>query len=277
MRRNRCLVCLGFAATLLFGCIDDSHLAIPPPIANQSFVEEFDTLLSAYARGWRLVNRSEPIGPGDWVQAYSNIYKPYTLINAVDPGSLSGNNYAGNLLPAYSSLSSNTGYISTSCYASAGTTPVGRGTISNWVVSPPLVLQNGDKIIFYTTSMDSVYTYDDLSASAGDPPNFLQKINSVNRLEVRINTHDETINCGKGINPGQFDKVLLDINPTYSKIAYPYYSVHGWTRMEATVGGLEKPVRGRFAFRYFLEGGGPDKLERGGIVNLDRIEYVGTK
>jgi hypothetical protein len=47
--------------------------------------------------------------------------------------------------------------------------------------------------------------------------------------------------------------------------------------MEATVNGLQKPFRGRFAFRYFLEGGGPGNNEKGGVVNLDKVEYVSIK
>jgi len=36
--------------TLLQSCKDDSYLLAPPPVPNQSFVEEFDTAQNAYNR-----------------------------------------------------------------------------------------------------------------------------------------------------------------------------------------------------------------------------------
>jgi hypothetical protein len=45
--------------TLLQSCKDDRYLLAPPPVPNQSFVEEFDTAQKAYNRGWRFINRSE--------------------------------------------------------------------------------------------------------------------------------------------------------------------------------------------------------------------------
>ncbi|HEX8330984.1 MAG TPA: choice-of-anchor J domain-containing protein [Segetibacter sp.] len=269
------LFCLSFASIIFFGCNSEPYIVPPPPVPDQSFIEEFDTATSAIARGWSFINRSEPTGIGDWVQAYSNVDKPYTLIDAYKPGA-GGINYIGNILPAYLSQNPKS-YITTSCYASAGTSPQGGGVISNWVVSPLVVMQNGDKVIFYTTSMDSVYTYDAVSASNGKPPNVLRKVSLINRLQVRINMHDESFNCGTGVTPGLFDVVLLDINSAYANNGYPYYKEHGWTRMEATVTGLAKPTRGRFAFRYFLEGGGPGTAEYGGVINIDKVVYVGKK
>jgi hypothetical protein len=277
MRTLRDLFSLVFISISFFGCKEDPPLTIPPSIPDQSFLEEFDTLASSLAKGWRFINRSEPAGTGDWVQAYSNNSKPFTLINAVKPANVHGINFNGDMLPAYSPAGSKTGYITTSCYASASTSPEGGGVISNWVISPPVILQNGDKIVFYINSMDSVYTYDALSASRGNPPNLLKKVSLLNRLQVRINMHDESTNCGTAINPGLFDLILLDINSMYARNGFPYYNLHGWTRMEATVSGLEKPFRGRFAFRYFLEGGGPGSNEKGGVINLDRVEYLSIK
>jgi hypothetical protein len=266
---------LSIALILFSACEREPYLSLPPAVPDQSFIEEFDTVASAIARGWRFENRSEPVGKGDWIQAYSNRSRPYALVNAKK--TVNSNNYLGSILPAYSSRSNNTGYITTSCYASAGTLPQGGGVISNWVISPIISMQNGDKIIFYTTAMDSVYSYDNLAEARGESPNVLEKVNVINRLQVRINLNDTSTECGRGVTPGLFDFLLLDINPSYSLTAFPYFPVHGWTRLEAIVTGLKKPTRGRFAFRYFIEGGGPGSSEKGSIVNLDKIQYISSK
>lgn len=112
---------------LLVSCIDDSHLALQPPIPNQSFVEDFDTLMSAYSRGWRLVNRSQPIGPTNWNQIgdpqFGLNFKPYSSTGGV-------------------------GYVETDNFSIAP----GTGVASNWLISPTKVLQNGDRIVFYASS-----------------------------------------------------------------------------------------------------------------------------
>jgi hypothetical protein len=50
--------------------------------------------------------------------------------------------------------------------------------------------------------------------------------------------------------------------------AYP----HVWTRFEAIVVGLDKPTKGRFAFRYFTELAGSNG--RGSSVGIDSVAYV---
>jgi len=62
------LVCAGFAVTLQ-SCRNDEYLMAAPAVANQSFVEQFDTMQNAYNRGWRWINRSLPVGPSVWTQA----------------------------------------------------------------------------------------------------------------------------------------------------------------------------------------------------------------
>jgi hypothetical protein len=210
----------------------------PPAIPDQSFVEEFDTLQTAYNKGWRFINRSEEIGVSKWTQ-----------------GSISG------ALTAYSSKGTNAGFISTDYQSTAGAASI----ISNWAVSPPVTMQNGDKIVFYTIASL-------ISIGGGDSTDF------ANRLQVRINPHNTDLNVGDMDDPGQFDKVLLDINPSYEEYhsspalyspdAYPAR----WTRFEATIQGLNQPVKGRFAFRYFVEDGGSNG--RGTEVGIDSVAYI---
>ena len=74
------------------------------------------------------------------------------------------------------------------------------------------------------------------------------------RLQVRMSTNGASANVGTtAAAVGDFTTLLLDINPTYSITGYP----NGWTQYTVLATGITVPVRGRFAFRYFVENGGP--------------------
>jgi hypothetical protein len=235
---SRILLFLSLPVVFLQACKDDSYLVAPPPVTDQSFVEEFDTLQNAYNRGWRFINRSADIGVTNWEQ-----------------GSISGSIFA------YSSKGTNLGCISSDYQATAGAAE----TISNWAVSPSIIMQNGDKIIFYTRCL--LYP---VPNSGGDETDY------ANRLQVRLNPVNDGLNVGNAEDPGDFTKTLLDINPFYLEYhslapdpnAYP----PDWTRFEATVFGLNKPEKGRFAFRYFVEGAGSNG--RGSEIAIDSVAYV---
>lgn len=243
--------------TLLQSCKDDSYLLAPPPVPNQSFVEEFDTAQRAYNRGWRFINRSDVIGRRNWQNPDANSGIPFLSWSGT------GNGY---LWADYQSTASD------------------AGTISNWAVSPELTMQNGDKIVFYTRTQ--LYFFNN------DSTDF------VNRMQVRLNK-TTSLNCGDGIDPGDFTVPLLDINPFYYEFlkkvfstppppntpptdpAYIAYSharqayPHVWTRFEATVIGLDGPTKGRFAFRYFTEEAGSNG--RGSSIGIDAVSYVSKK
>jgi hypothetical protein len=224
-------VCL---PTMVFtACVDDSELNVPAPLPNSSFVEQFDTFSNAYARGWRTRNRSFPLGGGEWRQPFN------------------GADY----FPAYSSRARNNGFAIGFADACRGTIPEGNGVISNWLVAPPTLMKNGDRIIFYTR--DSV-------------PDF------VDRMQVRLNPVNDGANIpsGTGFEVGDFTYNLLDINPTLSATGINAYP-GTWTRFETIVRGLPKPGMYRFAFRHFVPGGGPGATELGGIVvGIDSVAFV---
>ena len=253
------LVCSGLTVSLFGSCKDDSNLKNAAAIPDQSFVQEFDTVKAAQDQGWKLVNRSYPIGRQGWVQGNS--------IWAQAPG-----------YRAYSSKATREGFIS-SDFSSAGPAP---GTLdateSNFLISPSVILQNGDKIIFYTREDDSISRWAD-------------------RLQVCINkTNDDYTACGRSRDPGLFNTVLLDINPNYASgftigspavspfdAIIPYFRDNSlayprqWTRFEAKVTGLDAPVRGRFAFRHFVEFGGEATGtvgSRGEVVSVDSVAFV---
>ena len=233
--------------TLLQSCEDDSYLLAPPPVPDQSFVEEFDTAQSAYNRGWRFINRSDLIGRTNW-------QNPTVLTT----------------IPFISYSGTGTGYL----WADYQSTSSDAGVISNWAVSPELTMQNGDKIIFYTRAQLLFFNND--------------STDFVNRMQVRLNK-TTSLNCGDGIDPGDFTVPLLDINPFYYEFlksafnnpANPLYQQarqaypHVWTRFEATVIGLDGPTKGRFAFRYFTEEAGSNG--RASSIAIDAVSYVTKK
>jgi hypothetical protein len=236
------LACLLLFTTAITACVKDKNLEPPPP-PDVSFTEEFDTLGAAYLRGWRLVNRSEPVGPSQWQQG-------------------------SGLFAAYTSLNSNQGYA----YTDYNSTSADKGVISNWLVSPVLTMKNGDKISFYTRCL----LYDD---GLGDSTDY------TNRLQVRMNTINQNLPNEDGTATGDYNSLLLDINPDYYPFllskwktgdantlkAYP----HQWTKYEVTLTDIPKPVKGRFAFRYYLDDGGPQG--RGSGVAIDHLVYSSSR
>ncbi|MDB5229882.1 MAG: hypothetical protein JWN76_687 [Chitinophagaceae bacterium] len=227
-------LCIAVIVTVVTSCKKYDYVSTVE-VPNQSFSEEFDTMDAAYSRGWRFVNRSLPLGNETWSQGNILYFNAYSQAG-VAPGS------------PY-----NAGYAVATAYATTGTNPEGLAVISNWLVSPPVTMQNGDKIIFY--ARDTLNAY-------------------VDRLQLRINPHNESIEAGSGKAPGSFDVLLLDINPKYFPGPDPNAMPENWTRFEATISGLAKAVTGRFAFRQFLEGGGPGNTEYGGILGIDHVQYL---
>ena len=218
-------------------CKNDAYLTTPLPVPDQSFSEEFDTTTAALSRGWKFINASDPVGPGVWQQG-------------------------GSIPPWFNSYSNNgnaAGFIG----ADYTSTSAGSATISNWVVSPLITMQNGDKIVFYTRAL----LYD---IGGGDSTDF------GNSLQVRINTLNQSTNVGLGLDPGDFTTGLLAINGNfdYYSVLHPVSTAYParWTRFEATVFGLDKPVKGRFAFRYFVIDGG--SAGNGSGVGIDKVTYT---
>lgn len=236
------LFCTFLSIVGLQSCKDDSHLLTPPPIANQSFGEEFDTVSVSFSKGWQTKNVSVPKGSSVWQQG-------------------------GDVNPWFAPFS-NKGTYAGFIGADYNSTSAAQGVISNWLISPAVTMQNGDKIVFHTRGL--IYR-----ASATDSTDY------ANRMQVRINALNDGTNVGNGTDPGDFKISLIDINPFYAEYhtnpalyepdAYPAR----WTRFEATVSGLNGPVKGRFAFRYFVTEAGNNG--RGSGVAVDQVQYIGKK
>ncbi|MEP6927351.1 MAG: choice-of-anchor J domain-containing protein [Ginsengibacter sp.] len=230
------LIISSLALLVFHSCKDDSYLTKIPPVSDQSFVEEFDTATAALSRGWQFINTSDPKGLGIWQ----------------DGGSIPP------FFNAYSNNGSNAGFIGVD-YTS---TSAAAATISNWLVSPSVIMQNGDKIIFYTRAYQ-------LFDGVSDTTDF------GNSLQVRINPVNDNVNVGQGLGFGSFTQGLLVINPglTFSSVITPNPDAYPsqWTRFEASVFGLNNSVRGRFAFRYFVTDGGSNGNGTG--IGIDSVAY----
>jgi hypothetical protein len=229
------------AFALVISCNKDSASDMPE-IPDQSFVEEFESAVLADARGWDYINKSVDLGSTAWG-------------NPSEPP-----------FEAFSYSTNPNGYL----WADFNSTSSAAGIISNWALSPPITMQNGDKIVFHTRAQ--LYYFNN------DSTDF------VNRLQVRINTRNTGQEVGNGTSTGDFNTLLLDINPGYNEFLYiPWQNreasalsayPHRWTRFEAVISGLPGPTEGRFAFRYFVEGGGNNG--RATAVGIDQVSYISS-
>ena len=231
-------------------CKDDSFLTTPLPTADHSFSEEFDTASAALSRGWVFQNNSDSAGGGVWQNG-------------------------GSILPlfnAYSNNGSYVGFIGTDYTSTSG----GASTISNWLISPSIYMQNGDKVVFYARSQAiKGYTTTD-STDFG------------NSLFVWLNATGDDTNVGTvATDLGSFSKSLLSINPQlfeWHKTPGTYNGVYisagqiaqafptEWTRFEFTISNLPKPAYRRFAFQYFVPGGGYNGKGTG--IGIDHLVYT---
>ena len=260
----RNLLTFAVIVAVFTACKDDSNLAIPPPLIAHNYTESFDNFQEAYNNGWRTINKSTPFGrkwydvaeaPNFGSVNYVAIYYPeweqaqFTLDSAQFPNTPFPGRYWQN---AYGSQRASNGYAATSI-ASASVigigAPLSKFNVSNWLISPETLLQNGDKIIFYTYSK------------------------GLCRLQLWLNPSN-TLTVGDGsFGSGDFTIKLLDIDSTYARVetnpsmAFPAE----WTRFEGEVTGLQKPVKGRFAFRHFLEDQLPVKISTIDPNNIDTI------
>ena len=126
----------------------------------------------------------------------------------------------------------------------------GANNISNWMITPVMILQNGNEFSFWTKK-DPTSLYPD-------------------RLQVRLSVSGNSTNVGNdSTTVGDFTTLLLDINPTLNNSDYPTE----WTKYTLQLSGINGVVAGRFAFRYFVENGGPSG-SNGDYIGIDDIRYT---
>ncbi|MCE3226273.1 MAG: Ig family protein [Bacteroidetes bacterium] len=147
-----------------------------------------------------------------------------------------------------------------SYYSVAYVSTSGAGNISNWLVTPTVNIYNGAVLSFATRAPGTATVYPD-------------------RLQVRYSTSSATTIPTGSASVGGFTNLMLDINPLYSTStasAVNNGTVNGypgvWTVYQLTVTGQATPVVGRFAFRYFVENGGPAGANSD-LIGIDAVKY----
>ncbi len=191
-------------------------------IDTYPFTENFDDFEEVLESGWITFNQSEPIGwETAWTQGRPDLFF----------GSHQG------AATAYA-LSS---YLSVDNEEDA--------TLSTWLLTPELELQNGAELRFWTRTVDTV-----------DFPD---------RMEVRLSTSGSASDVGESAtDTGVFDTVLLVINPDLTFTGYP----NEWTEYVLHLEDLDEPVTGRIAFRHFVTDAGAfgDNSE---AIGIDTFSY----
>jgi hypothetical protein len=145
-----------------------------------------------------------------------------------------------------------------------GTDVNAAGTISNWLITPPLIIYNG-AVLQFATRTESV-------GAANLYPD---------RMQVRMSTVASASVIPAGVNSvGSFSNMLLDINPNLvvgTSSAVSNGSVNGypnvWTVYTVAVTGVTGTVTGRFAFRYFVTNGGLQGANSL-YIGLDAVRYT---
>ena len=185
--------------------------------------EDFDDVTALAGSGWVFQNNSNPMGFVSWGQGV-------TIANYSAAHSGDSTSYAEASLDAVED----------------------QGTISDWMITPAMTLENGDSIVFWTVSLAS-NSYPD-------------------RLQVRISPNG-------GSNPqlsefavGDFTNLVLEINPALDTTSYPSLDAgQTWTRYGAVVAGLSAPTTCRVAFRYWVTDGG-FLGNNSSVIGIDDLE-----
>jgi len=204
---------------------------------DYSYTEEFDSIQKVINNGWRAINRSQQAGDENWQQ-----------------GSYIADNIKGG--PFYSGISARSYKASANEYALCPyTVGYGLATINCWLLTPPLMMKNGDRFSFYTRTSSPV--------------------NYPDRMQVWLNTKNDGLNVGNDpAETGDFDKMFIDINPSQTATGYPTT----WTKYEFTISGLPytSPKKLRIGFRYYVTGGGPSG-SNSNEVGIDDFEFISVK
>ncbi len=192
---------------------------------EDDFSENFDDINTLPGAGWVLNSQGEPLGSRGWFQGDAGIFSSHS--------------------------GSDTSYIAADFMS---TIEVGIGTISNWLITPEIALQNGTEIRFWTRTVEESIGFED-------------------RLQVRLSTAGSSTEVGSSsTSVGDFDQLLLDINPDYLPDVYP----NAWTEYVRVVEGLSEPTTGRVAFRYFVENSGGQGTN-GDYIGIDSFSVTQPK
>ena len=161
-------------------------------------------------------------------------------------GYFTTNQFGFDGFPAHSYFASAQEYISVNYNSGSDVS-----NLSDWLISPVLNIKDGDSLTFFTRTVGPV-AYPD-------------------RLQVWANYTSESADVGNQYNStGEFKTLLVDINPLLTPSGFPA----SWTQYGLLVkNGSPTPIKGRFAFRYFVDDGGPAG-NNSNLVGIDDFYFV---
>jgi len=138
-------------------------------------------------------------------------------------------------------------------FTSTGSQAATGATISNWLFSPIVNVQNGDVVTFYTR----IGKFD--QAAYAD------------NLQLRMSTNGAftTDPAADPFAVGDYTNLLVEVNPNLDLTSYPTT----WTQYSYTVAGLSGPSDVKFAFRYFVTDGGPNG-NNSDIIGIDSFSVA---
>ncbi len=188
-------------------------------ILSEDF-DDVDTLLTRPTNPWKTINFSSPVGDRGWFNSPNTVSTGFAAFNGDTNTSL--------LRADYGAVDDD-------------------GIISALFITPPISLKNGDTVSFYTRCT--------VNSSGG--------VTYPDRLIVRINTvdagADSVTDLGDGITfLDKYDSILVDINPTWSKLPYPIGFPRTWTKITSVINKFTgaNARLSRIAFQNYNDSGG---------------------
>ncbi len=190
-------------------------------MSQNQFAFGFDgTTAAMVTAGWQVTNQSTPVTTATWNNGTYTVPLTNPLFGSGNTTTVPVGQAGGNNSFAVVNFNSTTG----------------TGTISNWLITPDITVQNGDIVTFYSRKgTDGTTDYPD-------------------RLELRMSSVATVVPSGGSAGLGSFTTLCTSVNPTLvGGFVYP----KTWTQYTYTVSGLAAATPVKFAFRYFVTNGGP--------------------
>ena len=183
--------------------------------------ENFNTP-STLPAGWVRLNNSSPLGTTSWFVGNAGVF------------------------PALSNP--DTSYIAANFNNTLGS----AGTISNWLITPTVTVNNGG-IFQFATRTNTV------GGSSSVSPDRLQ-------VYLSLGTGSSVGNTATSL--GTFTTLLVAVNPNLTATGYPT----NWTVYTTTLSGITGTVSARFGFRYFVTAAGPAGVNSS-YIGIDNVKY----
>ncbi|REC59215.1 hypothetical protein DRF65_27180 [Chryseobacterium pennae] len=188
---------------------------------------------SAFPGNWTITNQSLPPSPtaGLWKKAAYTAPLGNPLVFSSQTANDIPRGQAGGI----------------NSFAVVGSNSVANiGDISNWLISPAVMVKDGDVVSFFTRKGNGI-------------------VDRADRLEVRYSTASSTVNPAP-MTLGSFTSFGVSVNPGLLQgFNYP----RNWQKYQFVISGVgpnPKPVK--FGFRYYVVGGGPNGINSD-LIGID--------